>query len=171
MADDGDNHDNRLVRAYNRMLQRVGEHGGDSGRGGLREALEAAKRRTVELGELTREEAERIADYLRRDVEDAAQYVASSDNDYATWLHMDLQLVENWLWDSFTTAADRSRVELLQFQQPRAGAELYQVGEVAGPGALSCTHCGALVTLPGTRPVPACPACRSGEFTRTVSGP
>ncbi len=169
MADNGKQQDNRLVKAYERMLQRLAELLNGPGGSGIRDSLSAVKRRAVELGELTREEAERIGEYLRRDIEQAADYMARTDKDYATWLHMDLQLIENWVWDSFVSVADRTRVELLQFQQPLPGAEEYRTGEIAAPGALTCLSCGNTITFRQTAHIPPCPRCRNTRFMRTAA--
>ena len=71
----------RMVEAYETMLERVGD-GMDTAAHrtvpALRHALERARETAVELGELTREEAERIASYLERDVRDAAHYLADT---------------------------------------------------------------------------------------------
>jgi predicted RNA-binding Zn-ribbon protein involved in translation (DUF1610 family) len=168
MAENGEHH-NRLVQAYERMLERLNELLDSPRPTGVREGLDRVKQRTVELGELSREEAERIGEYLRRDIEDAAQYVAKSDTDYSTWLHMDLQLLENWIWDSFTSVADRTRLELLEFQQPARGAEEYRTGEVAAPGSLSCLSCGRSLNFERAAHIPPCPQCHATSFVRTAS--
>ncbi|MDN5871595.1 MAG: zinc ribbon-containing protein, partial [Nitrococcus sp.] len=117
------NRDHHHVHAYERMLDRLRsamEHTG------LHEALETVKEQAVELGELTREEAERVGGFLRRDVEDAARYSAARDDDLKGWLRMDLQLVENWIWDRFSSVADKTRLEWLELQQELQQHELEQ---------------------------------------------
>ncbi|MCS4505000.1 hypothetical protein KBTX_01547 [wastewater metagenome] len=159
----------RELRGYERMLERLrdrldtaekelGPH--------VREALEHARDRAVELGELTREEADRVAEWLRRDLEEAADYTARNNRDLSAWLHMDVQLIENWLLDRFTSVADRTRLEWLEFQQFLERASEYHTGEIAGPGRLRCQACGEHLTF--TRPghIPPCPKCRGTVFVR-----
>ena len=74
---DSEKHDpvDRLVGAYERMLERVNgalKHAEKTTVPTLRHALEQAREKAVELEEITREEAERVADYLERDMHDAA---------------------------------------------------------------------------------------------------
>ena len=60
----------RMVEGYNAMLTRAAEtlHNGEQG---VKQALDKAMQKSSELGELSREEAERVGDYLKRDVTDA----------------------------------------------------------------------------------------------------
>ena len=95
----------RLVDAYYRMLGRMkttleqAEHEAGPAIG---RAVERAEETATELGELTREEAERVGGYLKRDMEDAGRFLAKGGSELADWLKFDLQLVEKGLADLFT---------------------------------------------------------------------
>lgn len=155
------------VRAYERMLDHLRsamEHAGL----GLREALEAAKERAVELGELTREEAEHAASFLRRDVEDAARYSATTDDDLKGWLRMDMRLVESWIWDRFSSVADKTRLELMELQRElQQSPEYYYAGEIAGPGSLTCSNCSEVVRFNRAEQISPCPKCQGSVYRRT----
>lgn len=153
------------AHAYERMLDRLRsamEHSG------LSEALETAKERTVELGELTREEAERVGSFLRRDVEDAARYSATTDEDLTGWLRMDLQLVESWIWDRFSSVADKTRLELMALQRElqQQQSSNYYAGEIAGPGTLTCSNCGEVIRFKQAEQIPPCQKCRGTAYQR-----
>ena len=172
MTEDKSRDQDHHVRGYERMLDRLRafmEQAGEQGRTRLRDALETVKERTVELGELTREEADRIAGYLQRDVEQAAQYSAATDDDLAGWLQMDLRLVENWVWDRFASVADRTRLEWVELQHQLQRAAEYHTGEVAGPGALTCDGCGETLQYSKPGRIPPCPRCRGTVYRRPVS--
>ena len=71
----------RLVNAYEAMLQRVHESADQAESKTLpwlRETLSTARERAVELEELTREEADRISAYVERDRHDAARFIADT---------------------------------------------------------------------------------------------
>ena len=90
------------VHGYNRMLERVKEFitGADAGLSAkLNHAVEAAKEKASELGELSREESEQIADYLKRDIHDAAEYLSDEGTEMGDWLRFDVELVEDRLAD------------------------------------------------------------------------
>lgn len=152
------------VRAYERMLDRLR---GAMDHLRLREAIEAVKERAVELGELTREEADRIGGFLQRDVEEAAQYSAQTDEDLSSWLRMDLQLVESWIWDRFASVADKTRLEWLELQHELQEWSEYHTGEIAGPGSLTCKNCGEIVHFKQAGHIPPCPKCRGSVYLRT----
>lgn len=171
----------RLAGAYNRMLERIRHAGGEAGGEGLRFStlLDAAKDKAVELGELSREEAERIGDYLRRDVEDAAGYLAGEkDSELIDWLRLDLAIVENRLLELFAGVADRTRYELLELEmQARAAAAAesrageYRTGQITGIGSLQCPECKHTVRFHATGRIPPCPGCHGTVFVRTGSAP
>ena len=61
------NHDEKHVLGYERILERTKAFLSETGeelKPRLQQALDAAIEKTTELGELTREEAEKIGDYL-----------------------------------------------------------------------------------------------------------
>ncbi|MEX0731566.1 MAG: zinc ribbon-containing protein [Aquisalimonadaceae bacterium] len=166
-----DDKNRRQLEGYEKMLERVThllQEAGDQARPRLRDALHKARERAVELGELTGEEAERIGDYIRRDVEDAARYLSrdDTDDDLAGWFRMDLQLIESWLLDRFTSVADRTRLEWDALQQTLERAARWHTGEITGPGQLRCTSCGKVLEFERTGHIPPCPACSSTLFER-----
>lgn len=170
MAEKHTDRTDKDVRAYERILDRLRERLDETGeRGRLRDALDTVKERSVQAGELTPEEADAIGEWVRRDVEEAAGYTATTDRDLSTWLHMDMTLVESWIWDRFSSVADRTRLEWLEFQHELARAAEYHTGEVAGPGALACRACGDVLNFEKAGRIPPCPRCQGTIFERAVS--
>jgi len=159
-----------LIEAYNRMMERVrGAIAAAERQAGprLRRAVEEAKEKAVELGELTREEAERIAAYLLRDVQDAADYLAGpKGEELKQWLRFDIELIEQRLFELFLGVADQAKVEMVEFQQELAAAGSYRTGEITGPGTLACTACGELLHFHHTGHIPPCPRCHKTLFSR-----
>lgn len=157
-----------LPHAYEEMLARTRE--------GLHEAREAVPRLgellarvrdgMVELGELSREEAHRIADYVHRDIEDAAVYLAETGEDLRQWWRFDLELIERRLLESFTSVADQTSLELGQWAERARRAILYQAGQITGPGTLICDRCGAETHFVRAGRIPACADCGGLEFRR-----
>ena len=162
----------RLLRGDEQMLHRLRvmmDQPDHLTRPRFEDALEAARRQSVEQGELSDDEADRIANYLRRDLLQAAQYTADEARDLKGWLRMDLQLIEDWLLDQFTKATDLTRIELLNFQQGMLPPEVFHSEEVAGPGALICSDCGEMVLLEQVGIIPTCPSCGGHEFYRPMA--
>lgn len=170
----GDDKRKRQLEGYEKMLERVTDllhEAGEQARPRLRDALHRARERAVELGELTREEADRVGEYIRRDVEDAARYLSreDTDDDLAGWFRMDLQLIENWLLDRFTSVADRTRLELEALQQTLERGAIWRTGEITGPGQLRCMACGKIMQFKHTGHIPPCPGCSGTRFERLTA--
>lgn len=159
---------NRLLRGYEQMLRRLRKmmDQPDLTRPRLRDALETARQQSVELGELTSQEADRISGYLRRDLEQAASYTTVDQQDLADWLYMDLQLIEDWLLDQFAQATDLTKIEFMNFQRGIMPVTTLSTGEVTGPGALVCTNCGNVLPFERVSLIPSCPTCGHTEFSR-----
>ena len=90
---------NRLARAYQQMMERARsrleefEQAEKAAFPQLSASIEHAAEKAVELGELTREEARLIGGYLRRDLEDAGYYLATTGRDLKEWMRFDLELI------------------------------------------------------------------------------
>jgi len=163
----------KLVHAYNRMMERVKDALKQTEKNtlaALHHNIDIAKEKAVELGELSREEAARIGDYLRRDLEDAGEYLADSGDELSSWLHFDVQLVEDRLWEVFTSAADQTKLAYLDLAQRAQRASEYHTGELTTVGSLRCSNCGELLHFHGTGHIPPCPKCHGSRFNRARKG-
>ena len=129
-------------------------------------AIRLAREKVSETGEITREEAEKISDYLKRDLQNAGEYMQDNNNDMADWLHMDIDLIEWNLLDLFLQTADKTKLELLLLEENAKHVNEYLTGEITGPGTLVCTQCNEELHFLNTGHVPPCPKCRSTLFKR-----
>lgn len=167
------------VAAYQRMMERAKgrleelEQAEKAAFPRLSASIEHAAEKAVELGELTREEARLIGSYLRRDWEDAGQYLTVTGRDLRAWLRFDLGLLEERLLEFFQRGVDQSRLELLAFETPptRVDEEPYQSGEITGPGTLQCQECGAQVALLAPAAIGPCLVCGGERFLRVADEP
>ena len=161
----------RLVAAYETMLERVNsavEKAEQTTIPALKKNIEHAREKAIEVGELTREEAEKIGTYLERDMKDAGEFLAKTGEEFGTWFRFDLELIENRLLESFVNVADKTKVELEALAERARQATLYHTGEVTGPGALVCTSCGKEIHFHKTGHIPPCAGCRGTEYRRSV---
>ena len=162
----------RLVTAYERMLERVNtafKQAEEKAIPTLKENLAQARERAIELGELTREEADKVAGYLERDMQDAADFVTETGQQLRDWWQFDLKLIEDKMLEMFANVADQTSVQLGKLaQQARKAASFYRTGEITGPGTLVCSGCGTEVHFHKTGHIPPCPGCRGTEFARSA---
>lgn len=167
--DSGGKHAN----AYANMLERV-KHGLESTEDDvatrLHYVVESAKDRAYELGELTREEADKIGDYLKRDIEDATNYLSQEGKQLGDWLKFDIELLESRLADMLTDtleyAVNPANLELQRLAETAAEENLWYTGEVTGPGTLICDNCGHELNFFHVQDIPGCPKCDGTIFKR-----
>lgn len=164
----------RMVTAYENMLQRVNElleKAEETALPPLKKGLEHAREKAVELNELTREEAEKIASYVERDLHDAATFLHKTGDEFKDWLRFDLELIEGRMLDMFANIADKTRLELGRFAEQAREAALYHTGEVTGPGTLVCSECGKEMHFHKAGHIPPCAACHGTKFARVARRP
>ncbi len=161
----------RMVVAYENMLQRVEyilQKAEDTAVPTLKKSLEHAREKAVELDELTREEAEKIAAYVERDLHDAAGFLHKTGEEFRDWARFDMKLIESSILDMFASVADKTRLELERFADQAREAALYHTGEVTGPGTLVCSGCGKELHFHKTGRIPPCPGCHGIKFARVA---
>jgi hypothetical protein len=159
----------RFVQAYNRMMERVRQtlHDTESRAvPAIRHSIDKARETAVALEELSHDEAEKIAYYLKRDLQDAGKHLEESSQELADWLRFDIDRIEDRLLELFSQVADRTRVEWAELQRELDKDPPYHSGEVTGPGTLYCTACNNPLQFHHTARIPPCPKCRNGDFRR-----
>ena len=157
----------RMVEAYESMLERVHELFTDEdGKNTLVEALAEAREKAVGLGELTREEADKLSDYVQRDIQDAAEYIAETGQEFRDWFVFDWKLIEDRIFRMVAGVADQTSLQLKELARQAREASLYHTGEVTGPGTLLCTACGKEIHFRKTGRIPPCPGCSGTSFSR-----
>lgn len=153
--------------AYERMLERLRHFLEEADEQlHLSDALERARQRAIDYGELSREEADRIAGYVRRDLHDLGDYLVRGGHSLADWLRLDTALIEDRLLDTLDRVADRARIELAALRERSQSTASYQAGEIAGPGTLVCDGCGDTQSLRRGEEIPPCPRCQGRSFHR-----
>ena len=159
----------KWLRAYDDMMVRVKtaiEEAEESTLPVITRHIAKARDTAVELEELTRDEAERIAYFLERDLVDAGRHMAESGHELGDWLRFDIGLIEDRLLDALLKAADRTRLDMLQFEDDLEEGPTYNTGEITGPGTLECVACGTDIRFHATGYIPDCPNCGHTVFRR-----
>lgn len=159
----------RMIEAYSVMLERANEFidkAEEQAKPAFENAVERAQETAHELGELTREEARAVSDYLKRDMHDVAQHLAESRKEFREWFRFDVAQIESRMWEMFADAADKTSLELMQLAGAARKKAVYRTGEVTGPGTLVCDACGGEVHFDAPSAIPACPRCQAEVFHR-----
>lgn len=158
-----------LVDAYNQMMARIRDsietaeaHAIPT----LQKAIDRAKQEAIRLGEISLEEAEEVGNYIKRDINDAAEYLMETSHEFSEWLLLDIDIIEQKVLELFLSVADKTRVELEELSHPANNLVTYHSGEITGPGSLACGNCNELIQFNTTSHIPACPNCQHRTFQR-----
>jgi len=155
--------------AYDRMLPnvRVFLHDTtDTLEINLADAIESAKGQAIHLGELTKDEAELIGSYLRRDLQDAGTFIEQQRGELADWLRFDAKQVERRIWETLSLVVDKTTLGLEQLREQTQLRSEWHTGEITGPGALMCDACGEEIHFHKTGHIPPCPKCHATIYHR-----
>ncbi|WP_148863455.1 zinc ribbon-containing protein [Marinobacter fonticola] len=163
----------KALQVYNRMLERVVSRLNRMERKsweGLRESLDEAVEFEKGLEELTREEIDLLAAYVKRDVGHLMHFVDETGGDAGEWLRLDLALIEQKLLELLFSVADKTRLETLELDHKlHHGPSQYISGEIATAGVLRCLACGHMVCLVETSHIEPCEACNAHYFERVTA--
>ena len=165
------NTESSLVEAYNQMMSRVRDSIDNAEAHAvptLQKAIDQARKQAIHLGEITLEEAEEVGNYIKRDINDAAEYLMETSHEFSEWLMLDIELIEQKVLELFLSVADKTRVELEQLSHP--GFDItqaeYRSGEITGPGTLVCVNCNEKIQFNTTDTIPVCLHCQGQIFKR-----
>ncbi|OOY35425.1 zinc ribbon-containing protein [Solemya velum gill symbiont] len=156
--------------AYERMLERAIENSHKiSDRSGhfMHDAVDKAHERAVELNELTKDESERVAEYLKRDVEDAARYLQDTGDDLKHWLGFEREVFSDHILSLFAQAADQTTLALKELSNKARSN--YETDDVVAPGIFVCSECGHRTQIKKAGVLPPCSECMGTIFTRDTS--
>jgi hypothetical protein len=160
-----------IGEAYELMLERVldGFHRlGHRTGPAVHKLFDNARDRAVELGELSRDEAQKLSDYLKRDLSDAAEYLSETGEEFHNWLGFEARLIEAEVLQLFMRAADKTTLELFRLKANAERGARYHSGEVTGLGTLVCEQCGERLHFHKPDRIPPCPKCHATVYRRTT---
>lgn len=163
----------KALEAYDRMLARVQarlEELGDVTIKSLDREVQRVVNLEYELEELTREEADLLGAYLKRDLEHLLNFVDETGEGLSEWLQLDLSLLEHQLADSLLSVADRTLIDNLELRQKLENDDPvhYISGEVATAGMFRCLNCSHMLCLTATSHLTPCEACGSHYYERVT---
>lgn len=163
----------RLISAYNQIMAEMRSAFEQAGPGdtSLQKALDLAKHQVVHFGEVTAEEAHEIGEYIKRDINDAAEYMMEASAEFYDWLMLDIEMIERKVIDLFLSIAEHTRIELERFTQVHSAPErtpVYKSGEITCPGTLICENCATAKTFLSSDQISDCEQCRHHRFIRRL---
>jgi len=109
-----------LSKAYEKMHQRAVSNlhqAKEKSAQILHQFIHQAKDKAVALEELTEEDAAKVADWLKRDMDDFIDSLVEGENELKDWLGFETSLLENVFLDLMLQTADKTTVELLALKE------------------------------------------------------
>ncbi|MCF6250529.1 MAG: zinc ribbon-containing protein [Methylococcaceae bacterium] len=158
--------DNKFVKAYDELMENLYEIMDDSLHS-VADAMEIAKEKTIEG--LSKEDIDRVANFLMRDIEHiaSANTPIINNESLSECFKFDVELLENFALDAFTSIADKTRIELAKIENQAKKYHSYKSGDIAGPGTFICDQCGKQIAFKSTSEIPECPECKGKTFVRS----
>ncbi len=169
----------KIITAYENMLERAMDEYQDF-RGSvdelehkaapvLQEFIDKSKDTAVRLEELTEEESSKIAEYVKRDLKEAAQWMARTGQDLKQWFNFEGGMARLEIADLFMKAADQTKVDMARFEHEVEEGGIYHTGQIVGPGTVMvCESCGEELHFAKASRIPPCPKCHGVNFHRKM---
>ena len=109
----------RLLRAYNQMIRDMESILMQTEQGylSLQVALETARGRALQSGQISREEADEIARCIKNDVNDVADMMMESGEECYEWLSLDIAMIEHRVLSYYLATARLTRRLLRGFSR------------------------------------------------------
>lgn len=132
----------------------------------LHNLIDDAKHKAIQLEELAEDDAVKIADWLKRDISDKINYLLDTENELKDWLGYETTLLESAVLDLMLKTADKTTLELLKMKENVQLSNVYNAGDITGPGTLSCEKCGEKHQFQQVSKIQPCRNCHATTFHR-----
>ena len=158
-----------LSEAYETMYEHVAEnlHEAKDKSGSLiHDLIEESRQKVVELENVADEDAEKLAKWLRRDLDDVISYLSETEYAFKDWLGFETSIIKTSLINAMLETADKTTLAMLRMKENAHEPYDYHTGEIAGYGTLICDECGEKLHFHQAGKIPPCPKCHKTSFHR-----
>ena len=158
-----------LSQAYEKMYEHVakGLDAATHKTGPLiHDLVDEAEEKISDLEDVTKDDAKKLAGWLRRDLDDVINYVSETENAFQDWLGFETSLIKTTFINALLETADPTTLALLRMKENAHEPYKYHTGEIAGFGTLICDECGEKLHFHQAGKIPPCPKCHETRFHR-----
>jgi len=152
------------VGLYEKIAARTGELM-EEGKKTLDEALAKAKEELATAGEFTREQAEKVSAFVRRDIALMGKDEKTSAEAFKRAL--DPHRVSTGIQSVLAGILAKTSEVLGEWAEKTEKHLEFHTGEVTSLGTLTCKGCHAEMRLKGTARIPPCPKCHQTVFRKS----
>jgi hypothetical protein len=132
----------------------------------LHDLIEDAKEKIKDIEEVTEEDAKKLAVWLKRDFDEAANFVSETEYAFKDWIGFESSLIKSTFIGMMLETADKTTLELLRMKENAHEPNQYTTGEITGFGTLICDECGEKLHFHQSSKIPPCPKCHHTSFHR-----
>ncbi len=132
----------------------------------VHELVDEARDKAKKIEQVTEEDAEKLATWLKRDLDEAINYLSKTEYAFRDWLGFETELIKNELIQAMLDTADKTTLALLRMKENARKPAVYHTGEMAGFGTLICDECGEKLHFHKPARIPPCPKCHETSFHR-----
>ena len=161
MSEHQDNDDQQEVGLYEKLAARTAELL-EEGKKTLDEALKKAKEELSKAGDLSGEQLDKIAAYVKRDVAENAGKATE-----AVKKAVDPQRVAAGAQSIFARILNSAADALSDLAEKAEKQVGFKTGEVTSAGTLTCKECEAEMHMKTTGRIPPCPKCHKTTFRKS----
>ena len=159
-----DNNEHEEVGMYEKIVARTEELLG-SGRKTLDEALKRAGDDLSSAGDFTREQAEKVSTFIKRDIQ---HVVDSADKGKETVKEaVDPKRIAAGAQSIFSKILSNTAETISGWAQKSEEQLEFKTGEVTSPGSLTCKECGEVIHMRRTAKIPPCPKCHHTLYRKS----
>jgi len=108
-----------MTSIYNQMMRGIHDAFNNAGNSdlSLQKAIFQAKDELVRIGDVTLTEAHEISEFIKHDINEAAEFMMESSEEFCDWLMLDIEVVERKVIDMFLSVADKTRNQIEQLSK------------------------------------------------------
>ncbi len=126
------------------------------------EALKKAKEELSTAGDFSREQADKLGEYVRRDLKENANKAKD-----AVVKAVEPQRVAAGVQSAFTRILTSAAETLTELAEKSEKSLEFKTGEITSPGTLTCKECEAEMHMTKTTRIPPCPKCHKTIFRKS----
>ena len=162
MSDQNENkNEHEEIGLYEKLASRTADLL-EEGKKTFDEALKKAKEELASAGDFSREQADRLGDYVRRDLKENAGKAAE-----AVKKAIEPQRIAAGAQSAFSRILTSAAATLTELAERSEKSLEYKTGEITSAGTLTCKDCEAEMHMTKTTRIPPCPKCHKTVFRKS----
>ena len=134
----------------------------EEGKKTFEEALRKAKEELSAAGDFSREQADKLGEYVRRDLKENADKAKE-----AVIKAVEPQRLAAGVQSAFTRILTSTAETLTELAEKSEKSLEFKTGEITSPGTLTCKDCDAEMHMTKTTRIPPCPKCHKTIFRKS----